>query len=692
MIPIVHQEGIKDCGVSCMLSIIKYYKGNINLEYLRELTNTTNMGVTFMGLKNAFNELGFSSTGVEVDDINLLEGSLPAIAQVVVDKKYNHFVVIYSIDKKKKKITIMDPSKGIITIKQEEFFKLWTKNILIVKKQREVPNFTQSNQIKSIIIQIISTNKKAIINIFLFALICTGLSILNSYYFKILIDDIVTTKNINNLYLVIIAFMVIAIIKVLSNVYKEQVSFYISKKIDYFLITNVYKHILLLPYTYFKNKTTGEIISRINDLSHIRNILTKLILTCLIDLILVIVASLILIKISFTLYMISVITILFYILITILCSKVFKRYIDDNQKNSAIINSFLVESFSSYESIKGSNSENRYINKFKLKYSKLLKNIFNFNNFYCIYTNVKDLVNVLIIIILLGIGTKLVIDGIITIGQLITFNSLLIYFYEPIKNTLDLEPDIKSALNSIKRINTLLNVEVEKRNNKDIKLIKGDIDVKMLSYTYDGYNNIFNKVDFIIEEGQKVLINGVSGVGKSTLVKILMKYYKVPNNKVFIDNIDINYYDINDIRNSISYISQSELLINDTIYENIVYNNKYDDKEFYKACKIAKIDKINTVISEGYNFLIEENGFNLSGGERQRIILARHILLRRNILIIDEGTNALDVDLERTILKELFENMKDKTIIHISHHNENMDLYDKVISLTKEKCEVIKRC
>lgn len=691
MIPIVKQEGIKDCGVSCMLSIIKYYKGNINIEYLKEMTNTTRHGVTFLGMKKAFIELGFSSTGVDVEDIYLLENLTPSISQIKVNNKFYHFVVIYKINKNKNKITIMDPAYGIKVLKLDEFLKMWTNKVLIIKKQKEIPNFIQSNKVINIIREVLLTNKLVILNIFLLSMISTIFAIINSYYFRIIIDDILITNNINNLSKLVIIFIIMMIIKSLSSIYKEQISLYLSKKIDYFLITNVYNHILLLPYTYFKNKSTGEIISRINDLSYVRNILIKLILTCLIDITLIIVTSLILINISYLLFLFSLITLLLYLIITIICSSIFKKYINDNQEKSAEVNSFLVESFNSYDSIKGTNSELKQINKFKNKYKDLLESIFRFNNFYCLYNNIKETINNLMIIILIGIGTKLVMDEIITLGELITFNSLIIYYYEPIKNILALEPDIKSAINSIKRINTILNVEVEKRNFTEYKLIDGNIKFNNLNYSYDGYNKTLNNISFEILKGEKVLINGESGIGKSTLLKLLLKYYNVKKSNIFIDDIDINDYSIDSIRNSISYISQSELLNNDTIYNNISYHNDYNIKKFNLACGIAQVDKLMCVKNQGYDFFIEENGFNLSGGERQRIILARHILLNKNILIIDEGTSAIDNNLERKIIKSLFKLYDNKTIIHISHHTNNIDLYDKVLTINKENKELIER-
>ena len=203
--------------------------------------------------------------------------------------------------------------------------------------------------------------------------------------------------------------------------------------------------------------------------------------------------------------------------------------------------------------------------------------------------------------------------------------------------------------------------------------MKGEIIFKNLSYTFNDTRNVLENINLKINKNSKVMVIGESGSGKSTLFKILKKYYTVPRDKVYIDNVDINDYQ----KSNIVYVSQNEILFTDTISNNIDSDNIID---ISKICLIDEIVKNNQL---GYNMLIEENGFNLSGGERQRIILARALANEFDILIIDEGLSQVDINMERKILKNLFENYNDKTIIFISHRLENMDLFNQVIKLKK---------
>ena len=269
-----------------------------------------------------------------------------------------------------------------------------------------------------------------------------------------------------------------------------------------------------------------------------------------------------------------------------------------------------------------------------------------------------------------------------TLGSLLTFTSLLIYFLEPIKNIINLDSIIKESKYSLKRILEIITYET-----KDFSIIKefknGDISFKRLNFSFNDKDIILKNINLTIKKNSKVMVIGKSGSGKSTLFKLLMKYYNVESNKIFINNVDVNNICIND---DILYLSQNEILFNDTVYNNLMYGNK-DSSNLLEISKMCYVDEILDT-NLGYNMLIEENGFNLSGGEKQRIVLARLLLKKFNILIIDEGLNQLDVDLERKVLKNVLKKFKNKTIIVISHRIDNLDLFDNLIEI--KEGEIIK--
>ena len=360
-----------------------------------------------------------------------------------------------------------------------------------------------------------------------------------------------------------------------------------------------------------------------------------------------------------------------------------------NQEDNSKINSLLVESISSYETIKGLNLENTFQNKINKLYLNSINNNLNLSKIINTQELFNDLFEGIILLFITYLGSTYIMDKSLTIGSLVTYNSLVYYFLNPIRNSLDFYKDLFYVKNSIQRINNILNYKYEKLDKTSNLNITGEILIKNLEFTYNNKNNIINDISLRIKQKEKVLIIGSSGSGKSTLLKIIYKYYDINRDKIYLNNYDINDFTKKDIRSNITYISQNEQLYNDTIRNNIILERNIDDKSFYNICNMVYVNDIvkDNILSYDYN--LEESGANISGGQRQRIILARALLKNSQIILIDEGLNEIDINLERKILKNIFSYFKDKTIIIVSHRFDNMDLYNKVINIEKGKIKEV---
>jgi len=372
-----------------------------------------------------------------------------------------------------------------------------------------------------------------------------------------------------------------------------------------------------------------------------------------------------------------------YIVLFLIFRPSIKNMTDINQEDNSKINSQLVESISSYETIKGLNLEKIFQNKINKLYLTSMNNNLNFSKLINTQDLLNDLFEGIILLFILYTGSNLIMDNLLTIGSLITFNSLVYYFITPIKSSLDFYKDLFYVKNSIKRINNILNYKYEKLDKNTNLLITGDIKINNLEFSYNNKTNIINDISLSINDKDKVLILGSSGSGKSSLLKLLYKYYEVERNKIYINDYDINDFTLKDIRENITYISQNEVLYNDTIRNNIILDRNIDDKSFINVCNMLYVNEIIKDNILSYDYSLEENGANISGGQRQRIILARALLKNSKIILIDEGLNEIDINLERKILKNIFAYYKDKTIIIVSHRLDNMDLYNKVINIEK---------
>lgn len=665
---LINQEGFKDCGPTCLLMIIKHYKGNISINKLKEMCKTNKSGTTAYHLLETAKKCGFESNGYKckLKDLTKENVILPCIAYVLLENTYQHYVVIEKINFDKKKIYIKDPIGKSYIKTFEEFEKIFQNILLYLYPVKKVINYKDIS-ITKFIYKIILPSISQISNNILISIFITIFSIVSTFYMQLMIDNINTSKN--KVYFIFLAFMLIHLFKITSGFLRNKLIILINKKIDLNLFLTTFQNIIHLPYRCYKNNTTGEIVSRINDLDNIRQLVSKVIISLFIDIPLMFVSVIIIYFLNKTLFFTSLIIIILYIFIYFIFKNCTFNYINECSDLKADVTSYMVESINSFDYVKGCNKEETIINKFEKKYVKFLNKISKYENINNIELTLKDSVDELGFLITTLIGILYIIEGKLNLVNLISFNYIFSYCTLPLKNLIELNTTFKHSLVSIRKVLNLYQ-ETEQTGIIDSTL-KGDIKFKNLSYSYNDVTNVLENINLDIKQGNKVMVTGKSGSGKSTLFKFLKKYYEVKRDTIYIDNIDINDYKKSDI----VYISQNEFLFTDTILNNI------DSNDIIKLSKICLLDEIIKDNPLGYNALIEENGFNFSGGEKQRIILARALSNHFNILIIDEGLNQVDTNMERVILKNLFKEYKDKTIIFITHRLKNMDLFNQILKI-----------
>lgn len=677
------QDGVKDCGICSLLTIVRYYNGNYSKEYLRTITNTTKDGVTAFALLEAAKNIGFDAVGVTGDALDIAKKNLPCIAHVVIQNKYKHFLVIYKIDKKNKVIMLADPSQGLVKMNVSDFEKMSTKVFLFLKPNKKIPYVKNESKVKNIIYNFLSENKMSLFIILILSFLYNIISIMTSFNFQLIMSYALKYGSKYNLYIIFISMLILYILKELLIYVRNLVVNFISLKLDYSLITSVYSHILSLPYSYYRNRPVGEVIMRINDLSELKDSVSQLIVTFLLDIFLIIITLIFLFIINIKLTLIVVFTLILYFLVTFIYNKFLFKMIRLNKKDSSAVNTFMVESIEGVMSIRGSNTFLQFKDKFSSLYNNFIISSYNFFKKYNTLNFLNNFLISILIVVIITMGSIFVIDGNMDSSSIITYYSVLCFFLEPVKNVANFDVVVKKSRISIERIEELLMVEEEKilLDNQKITGKLKNILFKDVTFSYDFKNNVVNKLNLKIDEGEKVVIYGKSGSGKSTVAKILTRYLDVERGKVFINGYDINDYNLWSIREGITYVSQNEFLLTDTIYNNINMKGTRDAEYIFDVCKMIGVDKIVKFKNGGYNMILEENGSNISGGERERILLARAFVRDSDVYILDESFSEIDSLGEREILGKIFSKYKDKMIIVISHRMDNNDLYDRRICM-----------
>ena len=683
---VVRQEDLTDCGACCLKMIIKYYGGDYPLFHLKQLTHTDQFGTNAFLIKEAALKLGLNAKVVNGNLEDIKEEDLPIIAHVIPNKSYEHFIVIYKLDKKHALVTIADPALGKRVITYGDFFEISSSNFIFFDANKKLAKITSSKRINNLVIETFTNNKKIFVYIILFSVIFIFLNICSSYAFKFLIDNVYLYSNIDNLVFFFIVFNFINVFKNIFQYIRINMINYFNFKLDKILITKLFNHLIYLPFLYYKNKSSSDVINRINDLIDVKNNLSKIFLSIVIDGLLAFSILIVLFKINFLLTILSLFLVLIYLFIIVITSPIYNYYIEEEKVKGSEVNSFLHSNLRNIDSIKNLNIEDYVSNKFVNLYEKFYfvnKKNTKFSNKVMF---IKNMVHDIYFIFLYYIASKLIISDKFNLALFITYISLLSYFIDPIKNIIDLNFDIKNLNLSLKRVNELFDIKkeeflVDEKYQKNV--VKGDIEFKNITYSYNGYQNILKEFSLKIKENSRVLISGETGSGKSTIARILMNYFAPDKGEVLINNKSISSYNLINIRKDITYISQNETIYKDSLYNNIVLNESTSYDEFLNICKICKVDEIVNKHKFKYDMNLEEDGFGLSGGEKSRIFLARALIKKSSIYIFDETLSNIDVEKEKEILKNVFDNFKTSTFIVITHRLVNKKLFNKVYDLNE---------
>lgn len=658
--PFIKQDGIKDCASACVQMILKYYGGYTSMTKLNEMMRTSHKGTDAYHLVLALQELGFKAEGRKFKNFYF---PLPVIAHVIINDSYKHYVVIYGVDFRRRRLLIGDPSFGLRRLSFDEFKKMWTGVIITIKPVRKLIK-EEEPKVIPFVLKLVRPNVKSLILIGGLSFVVSVLAVVTSFFLQVLINYL--NKDFDGLFDVCGIFLVVFLAYAFLKFFRNSRLIKLNREIDSRLSIDTFKKIVHLPYRFFRQRTTGEITSYFNDLFWIREFIMDVSIAIFTNLPIMIMIFLVMAYLNFGALLIVLFICLLYFLDFVYYFRKNEIKVDQALYEKAFVNSYMTERIGGFESVKNLDMEGMVISKFRKVYEKYLSTVKDVDITYNKQSLDKEIVHYfglffLIIYIFLEISKGMV------FSEGVTLFILAIYFLDNFRNILGFDLEVKEVTSAVKHVSELLNYNKQKKIRKQIR---GDIRFTNVSYSFDDEKKVLDGISLVIKQGEKVMVTGKSGSGKSTLFKILKGFYNDYQGKIFIGNKDIRRLKVS----GINYICQKETIFTGTLKDNLELLGKYDQRDI---CEIKDIGL-------EYDDLLEENGFNLSGGQRQRIILAR-ALNNFNILIIDEGLSEVDVNMERRIIKGLLERYKNKTIIYVSHRRDNLDLFDRLVEINDGK-------
>ncbi len=673
------QHDESDCAAACLAMILDYYGREVNIRKLRMTAGTDTQGTSGFGIKVCAEKYGLNCKGFSIPEKNNLEKiPFPAIFHLRKNS-LEHYVVVDSL--KKKNIKIYDPAEGIVKMPVSEFAELWTGIFFLC-----FPNdrFEQKKEDKTPLIKfmtLLKPHKVLLSKIMAASLIITIFGILISFYFRFLIDEVLYSEVKATLNICSICYLMILIFQGLLSYCRNQISLYLSTKIDVSLTCDFFYHLLRLPMSFYTARKTGEILSRIRDTETIRMTISSTTVSVLMDSIMILLGCIFLSKMGAGLLYVSMIPVFVSAVIVWGIAKPFKRLIKNRSIAEAEKNASMYETINGIATVKALSTEKNAFHRNEIKIVESIRQAVRLDTFANINNSIQGFISSLGTLLVYWVGSFKIFEGSMSLGQLISFITLSGFFLGPLGRLLTMQPNLQEAFVAAERLSDIMDISEEDGDENDLDSIDGlmkEIKFENVGFAYGTRGRAVDGINFTIEKGQRIAFVGKSGSGKSTLLKLLMKFYACEEGRILIDGSDISELRTEDYRSIIGYVPQESLLFSGTIAENIAWGMDFATPQMIvAAAKAAQAFDFIMSLPDKFKTIVGEHGATLSGGERQRIALARILMRNPEVIILDEATASLDSISEKAIM-ETVDSLQGKTVIMVAHRLSTVCNCDKI--------------
>ena len=690
---IVKQHDIEDCAAACVKSIAAFYGVEKPLIEIREACGTNKNGTSVKGILEGAKWLKLDAHAMKSPErkVSDISGTtLPATLHICRKDGSLHFVVLYALIGEN--CIIMDPALGEykrMTIGELE--KIWSGIIIFFSPSSAFQKSKSEEAAFMRLFRVLRLCKGEYKRLILYSLVFVAAGISTSIFVGEIIDNILPSSD-SEMMIVVVVIMVIITIISSRVIYLRGISIIKSNiKIDMNIIMKFVSHLFKLPVSFFATRSSGEINSRISDIALVRNFITNASVSLIIASASVLLSIIAMLGFQWKIASAVMIFIPIYGIIYLITNRINKRYNREVIVKSADFEAKSVEAISSVKSIKYFGAESLFEGIIRKSYSELANTIYSAGKrVSAVGATINTTSNALIISIL-TLGGYYIFQDVITLGEFVTFYSLASYFASPVTELITINDSYTEAKIAAERVFEIIDLPTEYDNNNfngrqqaAIPKRFETIEIKNLSFSYIGREELFNNLNFTINSGEITAIVGESGCGKSTLAELLMRNYRCNSGVITLNDIAIDSFDIGEWRRFITVVPQQATLFKASLLDNITCWDHTPDYDFLiSICKELGILDFASTFPLGLLTEIGEMGSTLSGGQRQRIAIARAIYRKPSVIIIDEGTSSLDYESERLIFNSLERLKTDgKAIVVITHNRDNLKYSDTIIRMS----------
>jgi ATP-binding cassette, subfamily B, bacterial HlyB/CyaB len=682
--PIFKGRGPLEGTTACLKMLAKYLKVPFRPDVVGRLLKNQISSTSTIPLQ-------LCGAIVEILGINAQMVKIPATAigklqAPLLIPWQDSFAIVYQITPQE--ITVGSPETGIRKFKPAAFAETWSDvgEVLLLQRSNAAPQ--EKFGIKWFI-PAIKKHKRVLIEVLIASLFVQIFGLANPLLTQLIIDKVIGNNSVTTLNTFGTLLIILAVVEGILTALRTNLFVDTTNRIDLALGSEIIDHLFRLPLKYYEKRPVGELATRINELENIRQFLTGTALTVVLDAIFSVVYIAVMIAYSWMLTIIALATLPAFVLLTWIVSPIVRGQLRTKAERNAESQSYLVEVISGIQTIKAQNIGLRSRWQWQTKYARYVSAGFKTALTSTTAGSISGFLNKLSGLLLLWVGTYLVLDKQLTLGELIAFRIIAGYTTQPLLRLVQLWQNFQETALSLERLSDILDtpqeVDEDNINNITMPLIEGHVKIENLTFSFPGTTvNQLNNINAEFQAGQFVGIVGLSGSGKSTLMKLIPRLYEINAGRIVIDKYDITKTELYSYRQQIGMVLQDTLLFSGTIQENIALTNPdATSEDIIAAAKVAAAHDFIMDLPNGYNSKVGERGAALSGGQRQRIAIARTVLQQPRMLILDEATSALDYDSERQVCLNLAETFKQQTVFFITHRLSTIKTADVIVMMDK---------
>jgi ATP-binding cassette subfamily B protein len=673
--------------------VAKHYGRNFKLQTLRKLCEINKEGVSMLGISNAAELTGFRSLGVKLTSDQLKDAELPAI----LHWRQSHFVVLYKI--KNNKYYLADPANGLVTLSQADFNRNWqgekNTNEGVILLLAPTPKFYEQEDEKgsevrwSFLLRYLITYRRLVIQLFIGLGMGSLLQLITPFLTQSIVDIGISTRNLNFIYIILIAQSMLIIGRVSVEFIRSWILLHISMRVNISILTDFLIKLMKLPMGFFDSKMTGDIMQRMNDQKKIESFLTGSTLGTIFSFFNLVVFSIVLAYYNAIVFFVFIISSALYTAWILLF---LKRRRELNYKSfdvSAKNQTNIVQLVNGMQEIKLNNCEQQKRWEWEHIQARLFK------------VNVKSLalsqyqqggstfINEGTNLLITFLSAKAVVEGHLSLGAMMAVQYIIGQLNNPVQQFLGFIQGYQDARISLERLNEIHQMEDEEPASREwnhVLPVNESISIRNLTFRYPGAGNepVLNNIDLYIPQGKTTAIVGMSGSGKTTILKLLLRFYEPQQGEIKIGEQALGNFSFKTWRSECGVVMQDGFIFSDSIERNIAVGDEYPDKaKLRHAIRVANIQDFIDGLPLGLHTIIGAEGNGISQGQRQRLLIARAVYKDPRYIFFDEATNALDANNERVIMNNLDEFFAGRTVIIVAHRLSTVSNADNIIVLDK---------